>query len=591
MKLPHGIRWKFTLAYLLSVLISIAALGFYLSRWTDNYYTTSLRSELASEGRFVGRMCLPAMSKGVDAVHPLARQAGSDLGCRVTIVRADGVVLGDSHSDPAAMESHADRPEVRQALVSGFGWSIRGSKTLHTRMLYTAVRFGDQAHGTLGVARLSENLSKVDQVRGRIHRVFFLAALLAFLAAALIGARAWGSVIGRVVGMNEVARNYAKGELDRRVRTPARPRDEIDELGETLNYMACELQCMIDELSAEDRKLMTIFEQTDDGLMVVDHESRVQMLNPAASVLLKTQAADVTGKTVIEATLSHDLAELVARVLRTCESASLEVELAVPERTDMNVYAAPLERPDEPCGALVVMHDMSAAKHIDSVRRDFVSNVSHEFRTPLATIKAMAETITLRAANKPEVAPEFASKIMGEADRLTALADDLLDLAKIEAGQRPIHSEVFHLGGAVDEIVSALSASARVKAIEVSAEIPDALMVCADREAVRQILSNLIDNALKYTRPGGKVSVLGSAEGKWVTVKVSDTGIGIAEEDRTRVFERFYRADKARSRESGGTGLGLSIVKHLVELHGGKVTVESALDEGSTFTFTLPKAG
>ncbi|HET6455454.1 MAG TPA: ATP-binding protein, partial [Armatimonadota bacterium] len=252
------------------------------------------------------------------------------------------------------------------------------------------------------------------------------------------------------------------------------------------------------------------------------------------------------------------------------------------KRVPLNVYVTPLSD-----GALVVLHDLTEIMKTDSVRRDFVANVSHELRTPLASIKAMAETVVLRGRKNPEAAEEFGRKIMDEADRLTAISDDLLDLARIEAN-RPLQMEEFALLEVVQSVVSDLQAKANNKAIEVSVDVPDDLPITADRDAIYQILVNLVDNAIRYTRPGGSVTISAESDEAGVSIGVADTGIGIPEDELARIFERFYRVDKGRSRESGGTGLGLSIVKHLVEAHGGKIIVESTVGEGSTFTFTVP---
>lgn len=351
--------------------------------------------------------------------------------------------------------------------------------------------------------------------------------------------------------------------------------------------MEAQFSRVIDALNAEKDRIRMILDKTDDGLMVVDGDARVQMSNLAASGLLGIEPEDIRGKTIIESTLNHDFSELVGRVLKTGTPGSLEIRLAAPKDAYINVYAAPLERP---AGALIAMHDLTAAMRIDAVRRDFVANVSHEFRNPLASIKAMAETIAVRGQGDPNAAADFAKKIVAEADRLAALSDDLLDLAKIEAGRRPVRMEDFPLSETVARIVGDFGAKAEYKTITLVAEVPEGIRVSADRDAVHQILANLTDNAVRYTRPGGEVSISAANDGDRVSVRVSDTGIGIPDEELPRIFERFYRVDKARSRESGGTGLGLSIVKHLVEAHAGRIEVRSTLGEGSTFVFTLPSA-
>lgn len=236
------------------------------------------------------------------------------------------------------------------------------------------------------------------------------------------------------------------------------------------------------------------------------------------------------------------------------------------------------------------MHDLTSAKRIDSIRSDFVANVSHELRTPLASIKAMAETIVLRGRKDDKVAGDFAQKIIVEADRLTAISSDLLDLAKIEAGSRPTCNERFPLSEVADQVVSQLRPRAEYKCNKLSADIPEDLIINGERDAIHQILVNLVDNAVKYTPHGGQVAISASMDKGLISIRVADTGIGIPSDDLPRIFEGFYRVDKARSRASGGTGLGLSIVKHLSEQMGGSVSVTSKTNEGTTFTVTIPSS-
>lgn len=571
-------------------LVTIGLLGLYLSVWTDRHFVSALRTNLLAESRLLGTMAAGSFSDSPEAMNELAREAGRDLGLRVTIIGKDGKVLGDSHHSIAGMESHASRPEVLSALDSGEGWSVRRSSTLSTRMLYVAVRVGGRDN-PLGVARVAKSLSEIDNARGRIHRVFLISALIAFIVSGAVGFRIADGIAGPIDGMTRVARRLAHGELSQRMELPARSHDEIHELADTLNVMASEFRRMVDELTTEKNKLQAILNKADDGLMVVDHESRITMANSASARIIGNEPDSIVGKTVIEGTLSHDLSELVERVVRTRTPASLEIQLADAEQSYLNVYVTPLERPDGPAGAVVVMHDLTGSRRLDSVRRDFVANFSHELRTPLASIRAMAETISLRGEKSPEVAREFAEKIVAEADHLTALSDDLLDLAKIEAGKRPINAETFALCDVVRDIVSEFAPRSERKSVELKFDVAESLLVKADRDAVCQILANLVDNAIKYTPPGNGVMVAAVGEEGRVRVRVIDSGIGIAEAEQARIFERFYRTDKARSKESGGTGLGLSIVKHLVEAHGGKVSVESSPGKGAAFGFTLPSAG
>lgn len=420
-----------------------------------------------------------------------------------------------------------------------------------------------------------------------LNRLFLIPVIALAIAGCILGVHLVGSTVRGLANVIELARRIAEGDFDSHAKLGAAS-TEIRTLAEVLSRTAERIRQTVGELAIEKSKLRAIFDRTDDGLMVVDKDRRVQIVNPAAVRLLGIEGGNLEGRTVMECALSRDLDDLVKRVLESHTPASLELTLHKGERVFLNVYVAPIETPDGTEAAVVVMHDLTPAVKVDSVRRDFVANVSHELRTPLASIRAMAETIALRGRKDPGAAERFAQKIISEADRLVNLAEDLLDLAKIEAGQRPVRSEWFFLREVAEQVLGQLGHLADAKAIENELEIPADLKAYADKDAVRQILANLLDNAIKYTRPGGLVRITAQQSGEAVAVSVFDTGIGISEEEQTRIFERFYRVDKARSRELGGTGLGLSIVKHLVEAHGGQVLVESLPGKGSTFTFLLP---
>lgn len=583
----HSIRWKLTLTYLLTIFAAILIPGLILSRWIDTNYEASLRNDLISEAKLIGRLSEITIKTDPKSLDKLAKESGMRLGKRITIINNNGTVLADSLSDTSKMENHSDRREIVDALSKGTGYDIRLSDTLKTNMLYAAVRFGSEAYNNIGVARISEDLAIIKDAKDTLHQVFLIAGLFSLLIALIISFILSKNIVNPIQEMSRIAEKYARGELTHKLGIRNIPGDEIDNLANALNTMSLELHHNMQELSSEKSKLQSILDKTDDGLLVVDNESKIRMANPAASRILGTGNRNINGMTIIECTLSIDLAEMVERVFRTKQPASLEVQLLNPPQVYLNVYTAAIELPEGITGAIVVMHDITESKVMDSIRRDFVANVSHELRTPLASIRAMAETISLRGRKNPAMTEEFASKIINEADRLVAISDDLLDLSKIEAGRRSTGAEIFPLTEIVESVQSQLSQKASSKSIEINVDVSNDIRVRADKDSVHQILTNLIDNAIKYTPVGGKILISALYDENVVKVSIADTGVGIPQSDLPRIFERFYRVDKARSRESGGTGLGLSIVKHLVEGHGGTITVNSILNRGSVFTFTL----
>jgi two-component system phosphate regulon sensor histidine kinase PhoR len=392
-----------------------------------------------------------------------------------------------------------------------------------------------------------------------------------------------------VVRLTDTARKIARGDFGLRINVPADAKDEVVELELTLNSLGAELKKTVRQLREDKRKMEAVFKRTDNGLIIIDKSGYIDTINPAAMEMLAIAGDDAIGRTVIEATLNHEFTQLVERVLKTQIPAVLEITFDRQSEKHIQCYLAPLGKGDDADGALAVMHDVTATRQVDSMRRDFVANVSHELRTPLASIRVMAETISLRGKDNPDVAKGFAESIINEIDRLVRLADDLLDLTKTEAGQKQLRKEDLVLAEVAADAVAKIEPIASRKGVSLELNIPTDMIAHADKDAIWQILVNLIDNAVAYTPSEGTVTVSAARQnGKIIAISVADTGIGIPPADISRVFERFYRVDKARSRASGGTGLGLSIVKHLVEAHGGKVSVTSEVGKGSNFIFTIP---
>ncbi len=353
--------------------------------------------------------------------------------------------------------------------------------------------------------------------------------------------------------------------------------------------MMDDVQAARHELAAERARLQAVFAKSHDGMILVDCEGRVQQMNPTASQLLGMSPDTAFGKPIAAVIPHRGLADLIDCALRTRIPAMLDIPLMKPEQGFVNVYVAPIEAGSALIGALAMMYDITTPKYTENMRRDFVANVSHELRTPLASVRAMAETILLRSKKDARLAEEYAGKIMTEIDRLTALASDLLDLAQVEAGRRLMRMETYRFVDALALIQAKYQPLAERKAIVLRIDTTEELCVTADQDAMQQMLTNLVDNALKYTPEGGTVSIVAYAEEGRTIIRVTDSGIGIPQADQAHIFERFYRVDKARTRVSGGTGLGLAIVKHLVEAHGGKISVESTPGQGSAFTVALPE--
>lgn len=582
----RSIRWKLTIGYLLVVLATVALLGAYLEDRTEDRYISGFRRQLQQEANALGAVMLDTDQSRLEI---LAVKIGKSLGRRITVIDPSGRVLADSLLDPDKMPSHANRPEIAAALSSGHGFSVRHSDTLNTDMMYVAVR--RQEAGKTVVVRISDPLSDVSAVASQIRTTFAIAALIALIVAGIVSLKLSSGVVASIVGLTGTARRIARGDFGLNVALPSNTGDEVTELGLTLNSLAAELRRTVRQLREDKRKMETVFEKTDDGLIVLGKSGCIDVINPSAADMLAIDRKSAAGRTIIEATLNHEFAELVERVMRTNSPATLEILLTGPPERSARIYATSLGQEDQAEGAIIVMHDVTAARRVDELRQDFVANVSHELRTPLASIRAMAETVALRGREKPEIAKNFAENIVKETDRLVRLADDLLEIAGTEARQRPLREEEFSILEVAEDAAAKLYPSAMHKGVSLLLDVDPDILARGDKDGIWQVMVNLVDNAVAYTSGGGKVTVSAVEHNGFVEVSVSDTGIGIPAADIPRIFERFYRVDKARSRASGGTGLGLSIVKHLIEAHGGKLSVKSELGTGSTFTFSIPKTG
>lgn len=554
----------------------VGALGWAFAEELRRELVSDLTASLVTEARLASLQAVPPAE--------VARRASEACACRATVVNQDGSLAADSELDAAGLakaENHATRPEVAAALAGGTGSAVRRSATVGVDMLYAAA---PAPKGS--VLRLALPLTRV-QRRVAAARTYVLWAALSVLAAALLAA--W--LLARAAGapleqMAETAARLAAGDYGARVRGVA-PGDERGLLADTLNELAGAVQRTVGDLTKEHAQFAAVLDQMAEAVIAVDGEGRVLLANPALSRLLGVDAQAAAGRPFVESLRHNGAAELLSSVLREGKAASKELRLFTPEELVFDAAAAPLLQG----GALLVMHDITRLRRLEQVRRDFVANVSHELRTPLSSIRGFAETLREGAVEDTENRLGFLKTIEEQALGLQKLVDDLLDLSAIESGHRPPKLAPVDLAPLIRETLSRFGRPAGERGVVLSASLPDALpRALADGDQVRQVVANLVDNAVKYTDKGGRVEVSARAAGGGLVVDVRDTGLGIPAADLPRVFERFYRVDKARTREAGGTGLGLAIVKHLVEAQGGKVSVESRQPGGSTFSFFLPAA-
>jgi two-component system phosphate regulon sensor histidine kinase PhoR len=524
---------------------------------------------------------------GIDA---LCKGLGRDAATRITVMLPSGEVVGDSEEKPADMENHAtqDRPEMMAALDGEQGLSTRYSSTLEKEMMYLAVPL-KAAGEIVGVVRTSVPATSIEDALGRVHRELALAGLAVAGIAALVSLLVSRRISHPLEEMKLGARRFAHGNLQSRLAVPET--DELASLAEAMNQMAAQLDERLRTITRERNEHEAILASMAEGVLAVDTEERLITINQAAAQMLGIRA-EPQGRTIQEAVRNPALQKFVAHALSAASAVEGE-EIAMPEATTrvLKPHGAPLrDAGGNRFGAVVVLNDITQLRRLENVRRDFVANVSHELRTPITSIKGFVETLLDGAMRDADDAGRFLNIIAKQADRLNAIIEDLLLLSRLEedAEQRSITLQEGEIKPVLDAAVEICGLKAAEKQIAVEVHCDGDLHARINAHLLEQAVVNLIDNAINYGEPGSNVEVGARRVDGEVVVHVRDEGCGIEKDDLPRLFERFYRVDKARSRKLGGTGLGLAIVKHIAQVHGGRVTVESTVGKGSVFSLHLP---
>jgi two-component system phosphate regulon sensor histidine kinase PhoR len=417
---------------------------------------------------------------------------------------------------------------------------------------------------------------------------FWGAGAIAFSFAAVLALFMYSCFIKPLGEIFNVTQDMARGNLDREIRIYYD--NEIGELARSINYMARQLKDNLDDIVLEKNRIQAILSSMSEGVIVMDTWGRVILINSVTEELFRITMAASRGKNILRVIRNYELERMLNQSLETGRSMQKQVQILAPEPRIFQVHIIPLQNPGADRGGVVmILRDITERKILEEMRSEFVANVSHELRTPLTSIRGFAETLLDGALEDPRLAGDFLKIINAETERLSRLIDELLNLSKLENHKFMPNLQPLEIKDLLERVVAVLKSRAEEKQLAVKVEVPEFFStVPGDPDMIYQVLINLIENAICYTQPGGEITVSASASPEDIRVDVRDNGIGIPAESLPRVFERFYRVDKARSREQGGTGLGLSIVKHIIDAHHGNVQVESEVGVGSTFSFVLP---
>jgi len=584
--------WKLGFAFFALLIAVLLPVDFYAERALRRDYERAGFDQLASIARIALASPPPtaslASSSNVSTVSAalgdwVQKMAAS--GVRVTVITADGQVLADSQSDPSTMENHAGRPEVRDAFAKGDGQSTRYSVTIRRNLLYYAVRL-PVAGGTPVVLRFALPLQTVDEELWAFRRRLWLASIVMLLVTGMVSLLVSRSFSDRVDRLTKFSLRVAEGDF--RPIDADRSGDAIDSLAVSLNKTATQLDRTIRTLTEERNLSSAILRSMVEGVAVVNASERLLFANGGFAEILDLDVPPKSGSALVEVVRQTELIEAVRAVLNGESRVETEIVTGTLRQRFFAATVASV-RAAETSGAVIVLHDITELRKLERVRRDFVANVSHEFKTPLTAIQGFAETLLAGAIDDPQNRLRFLEIILEHSRRLARLTDDLLKLSKMDADRLELEIRRLSVSQFVESCIETTQRPAAEKDLRISVNLQQPLPdIAADRRRLAEVLQNLLDNALQYTPAGGQIMVSASADDAEVRFTVSDTGIGIPRADQFRIFERFYRVDVARSREVGGTGLGLAIAKHLVEVHGGRIWVDSEVGQGSQFHFTVP---
>ena len=589
----RNLFWKLALTFIALLVGVLVAVNFFAERALYRVSERATFDELAVLARF-SQLHPPDLSAAISqsagasaSLKTWAVDSAADR-VRITVIRADGQVLADTVSDPASMENHAGRPEIQDALRTGEGRSVRHSVTTQSDMVYYAVR-RNLAYGSPIVLRFAIPLEEADMALGSLRWSLWLASAVILLIAGIAATFVSRGISDRVERLQEFSRRVAEGDF--RPLPGGGSGDALEELRSSLNQTAARMDRTIRTLTEERNLSAAILGSMVEGVAVVNATERLVFANQGFANILELDVPPKSGSALVEVVRQTELIEAVRRVL--AGEPRVEAEI-VTGTLRQHFFAATVAavRSGETLGAVVVLHDITELRKLERVRRDFVANVSHEFKTPLTAIQGFSETLLAGAMDDPQNRERFLGIILEHSRRLARLTDDLLKLSSMDADRLELEIRRVSVSELIESCLETTQHRAAEKEVGVElaqsaqpGELPD---IAGDRRRLAEILQNLLDNATQYTLPGGRITVKAETRDADVIFTVSDTGIGIPKSDQSRIFERFYRVDAARSREAGGTGLGLAIAKHLVEVHGGRIWVESEIGQGSQFHFSVP---
>lgn len=575
------------LTYVLVVFICLGLVGIITSVSLKRFYQHRIANELKTSAILVKNILNESLE--TQDIQNLVLELSSQIGARITVVDSEGNVLSDSDENPAKMENHKNRPEIKAALANQTGQSIRFSNTIKIDMMYVAISIKKKDE-LLGVVRLALPLTEIKEKLSNIYKIIIYSLLIGGLISLALSALVGRSFSTPLSEMKSLAQKIVHGDFSHRIRSKSK--DEIGQLAESLMEMSEQLEKKIKAITEDKNKMEAILSSMREGVIVFDKNENILLFNSSLYQMLELRSEKYIGKPFWEIISNNEINSILKQTLKKEDSLSAQVSLLYPEARIIHIQTAPInDDQGRLLGIVGVFHDITNLKKLEKARSEFIANVSHELKTPITSIIGFVETLRDGAVDDLKKRDEFLNIIHSQSQRLIDLLNDILSLSRIEFREIKMDIQPVSIKEILDNTQALYKNKIESKKQSLRVHIPSKLpSVLTDPEMIAQAFSNLIDNAIKFTPERGKIMVKAQETDDFIRTDVTDTGIGMAEKHLSRIFERFYRVDKARSREMGGTGLGLAIVKHIVQANKGRITVESQPGKGSTFSVFLPKA-
>lgn len=586
-----GFKFKLILSYILVILIPLSFIFVTLGKKLEEKALEDIKSSLISQSHLIENQIPQSLlgAQNYESLASLIKNLAAKISLRITIIDSSGKVLADSEKNKEEvfnMENHALRAEVMLALNKNIAEEVRYSDSLKINMLYVAIPIA-KSQEVLGVVRVALPLKSVEETLWTTRKIIIFSLFFALALASVLVSVLSKTIVDPIKKLIFASKKFAKGDFSYKIHQ--RNDDELGQLALTLNNMSSSIEEKIRQVEFQNEQLKNIFQSMVEGIIVVDYKTQIVTVNNAAEKIFNINKDTVQGKLFLEAVANNALGEIINMVLGKGELLQNELSIVWPVNKIFRINAAPIFEQSVVKGCLLVVHDITEIRKLETVRKDFVANVSHELKTPLTSIKGFVETLLEGALDDKENAKYFLKIIDEHTNRLSSLINDLLELSYLESKAVKLVVTKMNISVLVNKVISGFKVQAKNNNVKIINSLSDDLIFNVDGHKVEQVFTNLIDNAIKFNKKDGQVKIYSEDLKQHIRIVVEDSGSGIPPEDIGRIFERFYRVDKMRSKEMGGTGLGLAIVKHIVELHDGRVGVESIEGLGSKFWFILPK--